>query len=228
MLSVRGEARRSVAPDFVELHCSLTTVGSSPSDALQLLRTAQDLFIAELTRLGGTALTVDTGRALLTWSVSSVTTHDDHDFDKRTGHHGPTGRVRAIAGFEIVARDFDRLPELGQVLARAEQLRTHNISWGVDFDNPAWRAVRADAIAEAIVKGRDYASALGGSVLSVEHVADAGLLGGDALAAQRFGHAVRASGMDADTSTPVLDPVPVDLRAVVEVRLVATAAPISG
>lgn len=229
ILSVRGEARRSVAPDYVELHCALTAVAGSAGDALQLLRAEQDNVIAELTRLGGTALTVDTGRALLTWSVSSLTTHDEHDFDKTTGHHGPTGRVRAVAGLEIVARDFGRLPELGQVLAAVERLRTHGIAWGVDFDNLAWRDVRAEAIAAAIAKGRDYAAALGGALVGVEHVADAGLLGGDAFAGHNVAtaHAVRASGMDGESSTPALDPVPVELNAVVEARLRAEVAPLA-
>lgn len=71
--------------------------------------------------------------------------------------------------------------------------------------------VRADAIQAAIRKGRDYASALGGSLRSVEHIADAGLLGGDSAQhrptrAVAFGRAAHraAGGSDA----PSLDPVP--------------------
>jgi hypothetical protein len=49
----------------------------------------------------------------------------------------------------------------------------------VDWDNPAWPDVRAGAIQAAIAKGHDYAAALGGSLRTVEQIADAGLLGGD-------------------------------------------------
>lgn len=59
--------------------------------------------------------------------------------------------------------------------------------WSVDDDNPDWALVRADAISAALFKGQDYASALGGSVVAVEHVADAGLLGGDTSARMPVG-----------------------------------------
>jgi uncharacterized protein len=40
----------------------------------------------------------------------------------------------------------------------------------VDWDNPGWHDVRAAAIEAAIAKGRDYATALGGQLRTVEHM----------------------------------------------------------
>jgi hypothetical protein len=75
----------------------------------------------------------------------------------------------------------------------------------------------------AIDKGRDYAAALGVSVLEVLQVADAGLLDGDARH-MGTGHALSAmfaGGGPADT--PSLDPEPQELTATVDARLRATA-----
>src|SRR5205809_494446 len=93
----------------------------------------------------------------------------------------PLLSVRAEAR-QLVAPDYavvDALDGLGDVLAAHPGLNVHGVTWHVDWDNPAWPQVRADAIGAAIGKARDYAAALGATVRHVEHIADAGLLGGD-------------------------------------------------
>jgi hypothetical protein len=83
--------------------------------------------------------------------------------------------------------------------------------------------VRAAAIRAAIRKGRDYAAALGGSLGRVEHIADAGLLGGSDSTSVKFSstssRALISGGDDGDV--PSLDPVPQDLTAVIEARFTA-------
>jgi uncharacterized protein YggE len=112
-----------------------------------------------------------------------------------------------------------------------DHLHVVGVSWHVDSDNPAWRDVRADAIAEAIAKGRDYATALGGTVTRVEHVADAGLLSSGRPVAGGvvplgYAGADRSGAHDAG-DTPSLDPVPQEIQAVVEARLTAQVAPLA-
>ena len=121
----------------------------------------------------------------------------------------------------LTVRELDTLDELTALLAGHDRLRVDEVQWGVDPDNPAWPVVRADAIRAAIRKGRDYAAALGGSLQSVEHLADAGLLGGTD---QPYGGAwVHQSGMARSGSrgVPSLDPVPQTLTATIEARFVA-------
>jgi uncharacterized protein len=225
LLSVRGEAQRSIPPDYVTLWCALSSTAASKAAALRSVRAAKDSLISSLGRLGGVALTVESGRSSLTWSVGSLSTRDEHDFNKVTGSHGPTGRVVADANVVVAVRDLERLDEVNQVLAEAAQLNISSASWHVDADNPAWGAVRADAIAAAIDKGRDYAAALHGVLVKVEHVADVGLLGGDHAGGSRsvnLGYAAAASaGMDGGAGTPSLDPVPQEIRAIVEARFSA-------
>ena len=78
----------------------------------------------------------------------------------------------------IGVRAFGPLDALGGVLAAYETVTVHEVTWHIDWDNPAWPGVRAAAVQAAITKGRDYAAALGGSLRGVEHIANAGLLGG--------------------------------------------------
>lgn len=118
---------------------------------------------------------------------------------------------------------------MGASLAAHEDLSVHEVSWDVDWDNPAWPQVRAAAIRAAISKGRDYAAALGGSLRTVEHIADTGLLGG-ADGQSRFvtGRAVHAASMTAESDVPSLDPVPQELTATIDARLTADGVSISG
>lgn len=230
LLSVRGEAWRTVAPDYATVHCLLTAVAASKPESLGLLRQAQNAIVSALHQLGGTALTVETQRAALTWSLQTVGTYDEQDFNKATGVHGPTGRVVASAELMVAVRDLALLIDIGKALAEVNGLHLNGVGWGVDRDNPAWQSVRADAIAAAIAKGRDYATALGGSLRSVEHVADVGLLAGDSTeqsaVARSFGRRAMAAHLDETASTPSLDPVPQDLNAVVEARLIAQVPPL--
>jgi hypothetical protein len=97
------------------------------------------------------------------------------------------------------------------------------VGWHVDWDNPAWPAVRAAAIQAAVRKGRDYAAALEGSLSSVEHIADAGLLeGNNAPREFAFSSAsARTGSPGGESEAPSLDPVPQELAAIIEARFTA-------
>ena len=220
-LSVRGDARRTVAPDSATLSGTVDTSGESKAAALRAAAGHLDRLVADLTALGGTALGAETGRRPLTWSAQSATTHPEHARNPETGDYEPTGRVAATVTILIAVRDFGLLERLGTVLAGHEALSLHGADWEVDWDNPAWPDVRADAIQTAIRKARSYAAALGGSLRSVEHIANVGLLGGSGTSSgvTRSARAMSAGGREPDT--PSLDPVPQELTAAIEARFVA-------
>ena len=232
MLSVRGEATRMVAPDYLTLQCGINRSANSKADALAQIRAAQNRLAGILAALGGVVLTVDAHRSQLTWIFGSVTTHDEHDLDKSTGQHGPTGRVNAFAAAAITLRDLERTPDLTDALGAVEGLHVTSVEWRVDRDHPAWREVRAQAIAAAVEKARDYAAAAGGRLIGIDHIADVGLLNsGDAhsgfraasLAHEAVGTFMHGGPGDA----PSLDPVPQELVAVVEARIRASVAPLA-
>jgi len=120
------------------------------------------------------ALDAGTGRRPLTWSAQSAATYAERAHDENTGQYQLTGQVTAAVAVMIAVRAFGLLDALGAILAAGEAVTVHEVTWHVDWDNPAWPSVRAAAVQAAITKGRDYAAALGGSLRGVEHIAAPG------------------------------------------------------
>ncbi|MGI8445866.1 MAG: SIMPL domain-containing protein [Streptosporangiaceae bacterium] len=225
LLSVRGEARLMVPPDYATVAAVDEATRGSKAEALRAAAAGLDSLTTDLAAQGGVALDASTGRRPLTWSAQSATTHAEHAHDEQTGSYQPTGQMTAAVAVTIAVRAFELLDTLGAVLAAHEAVSVHQVTWHVDWDNPAWPDVRAAAIHAAIAKGRDYAAALGGSLRSVQHIADAGLLGGD-NAPQGFASSSamgrRASSRaGGEPDAPSLDPVPQELTAIIEARLTA-------
>lgn len=225
LLSVRGEAQRTVAPDSATLHSALSVVGDTKPQALQKATIALDALIATLRELGGAPRTAENAKALLTWSAFSATTNVERDQDPQTGHFTGPEHVRAWVSIVIAVRDFALLDRLAAALAGHEELSVQQTNWNVDDDNAAWKAVRAEAIYSAIAKGRDYAAALGGALTEVLHIADVGLLGdgGSPRAGMYSPMAARAMAAGMPSSgAPSLDPVPQELVAAIEARFTMT------
>jgi uncharacterized protein YggE len=224
LLSVRGEARQVVPPDYVTMTARIEVMRGSKAEAVRTAAANLDSLTADLAARGGVTLEAGTERRPLTWSAQSATTYPERAHDKKSGVHELTGRVAAVVNVVITVRAFELLDPLGAVLTAHETVSVHQVSWDVDWDNPGWRDVRAAAIAAAIAKGRDYAAALGGSLRAVAHIADAGLLGSDSspfTARSGVAFAAGGSGGGGESDPPSLDPVPQELTAVIEARLVA-------
>lgn len=227
LLSVRGEARVTVAPDFGVLNGVLRATQDTKAEALEVAAAGLSQLTSELGSLGGVPLTVGAERRPLSWSAYSATTEAEHEHDEQTGHYGPTGRIIASVALHLVVRAFDLLDRLAGVLATHEAFRVHHVAWAVDPDNPSWPEVRAAAIQAAIDKGRDYAAALGGSLNRVEHIADVGLLGGEGMTHGRASFAKASSSLEfagGMPETPSLDPVPQELIAIIDARFIANVA----
>ncbi len=222
-LSVRGEAQRTTAPDEARVLSTLSATAGSKNAAMTEVRTALPGILADLAQLGGEALTAQTIRAPLTWSTQSMRTQEEHAHDKTTGVHGPTGRHQSSVTLLVTVRDFSLLAGVAAAVISRDSVEVHSVSWSVDEDNAEWALVRADAIRAALLKGHDYAAALGGSVVRVEHVADAGLLGGDSSGPMRIpvrAFAMGASGFGGDDLS--LDPPPQVLSATIEARFISS------
>lgn len=223
LLSVRGDAQRIVTPDQASVTCSVSVLADTKDVARAQVRSTSTELTAALAELGGRPLTVDSEREPLTWSAHSMQIHPEHAHNKVTGEHGPTGRFWASLRLTVAVRDFALLGAVEALLGSIERVELHAVNWSVDQDNVAWGQVRSDAIRAALAKGRDYATALGGSVSAVEHIADAGLLGAQAPMdfERRGGRAVSlGSGGEPDVSS--LDPVPQIVSATIEARLSAS------
>jgi uncharacterized protein YggE len=224
VLSVRGHARLSVPPDSASVFGSLEVIAESKVAALDEASRLVGLITATLAALGATPQAADTERHPLTWSTRTVGTRREQILNAATQLAEDTGRVFAHVAIQLSVRDFELLDRLSDQLAEQEIFNIHGVDWHVDDDNPGWPLVRAEAIHAAIRQGRDYADALGCSLIRVEHVADAGLLGSGAPEAARGGR-VMASAMRLSSDPgggPSLDPVPQELSATIEARFTTT------
>jgi uncharacterized protein YggE len=224
VLSVRGHARQSVPPDSASIFGSLEVVDESKVAVLdEASRLVGQITIA-LEALGAVAQEAGTERRPLTWSTRTVGTRKELIHNYQTQQAEETGRIFAHVAMQFEIRDFELLDPLADALAKHEMFNIHGVNWHVDDDNPGWRLVRAEAIHAAIRQGRDYASALGCSLIRVEHVADAGLLGSGAPEAARGVSALQsASRMSGDPGGgPSLDPIPQELTATIEARFTTT------
>jgi uncharacterized protein YggE len=226
VLSVRGDAQRAVAPDQATMSCAVTVLGDTKDAARAGAAASLQELTAALGELGGQPLAPETSRAPLSWSAYSVQTYPEHGYNKQTGEHGPTGRHQATVALRVLARDFGLIARVEAIVGRVRHADLSYVNWSVDEDNAAWALVRADAIHAALAKGRDYAAALGGSVIAVQQVADGGLLDGT----QSFEHhraKATALSMGGGEEGIALDPVPQIVSAVIEARLSAAIAPVS-
>lgn len=212
-------------PDLAVILLRVWAVGAEKSGALDALAGVHDELLHALAGLGAAPFTNDAERAALTyWSQPAET------FAQRKrvgpGRSRPTGQIIAHLFTTLRLRDFTLLDTLEALVVEAANVRRRLVQWFVDRDNPEWRQVRAEAIRDAIGNGRDYAAALGGSLVSVDHLADVGLLGGDGGWRQRgLMPAVQLAGQGSPRR-PGFHPQPIELEAVIEARLTASIAPV--
>jgi uncharacterized protein YggE len=227
LISVRGEAERVVAPDSAHASLTVSAVAPTKADASASVVDTLNRLITTLGELGGQALGLDSMRAPVTWSTDGLRSHEEWD------HSDGRAQVvahRASVEMVISVRDFDRLDKITRALTQQDEIDVHGVAWSVDDDNPEWARVRADAIHAALLKSRDYAVALGGELLRVEHVADGGLLGRESSGGSsgHRGRAIPASAQrgGGDEDGVSLDPVPQRITAVIEARVTATVGPL--
>lgn len=230
VLSVRGEAQRTVEPDLLSLPGAVRVTAGTKAEALRQVSAALAALTSDLAELGGTVLDATTMRSALTWSVESTSTQPAHELDPRTGQYVRSERVSAFATVTVGIRAMNLLEVLSDVLARHEDLQLHDALWGVDDDNPAWPKLRAEAIRAALRKGADYAAALGGTLVRVVHVADAGLLGSSVpeFSRGRASWVEQSGGGSGPGDAPSLTPVPQRLIAAIDARVLATGVVLDG
>jgi uncharacterized protein YggE len=228
-LSVRGDARLMVAPDAVAFLCQITVSRAEKSQSLRAAAVVLERLVGDMVELGGLPLTVDNARAGLTWSASSTTTWAQRGYDNAVDASEPAEAVVATVSLSIALREFELLDRLQAALASDSEVDVSSLRWLVEDDNPGWKEVRAAAIRAAIHTGSDYAAALGGGLESLEHLADAGLLGEETpIRAAGRGWTAQSGGRShGGDQAPSLTPVPQELRATVEARFIASIAPIT-
>ena len=218
-LSVRGEAQRTTAPDEARVFSTVSATADSKGEATSQVQEALAGVLASLDRLGGRLLTPESARAALTWSAQSMRTQQEFAHDKVIGE-----RQQSSVTLLVTIRDLALLEGVLATMTSRGAVEVHSVSWSVDEDNSEWALVRADAIRAALLKGKDYAAALGGVITTADPVADAGLLGGDGGGWVTQSRAVAFGTSRSGGDDISLDPVPQILSATIEARFTAAVS----
>ena len=192
---VRGEAVAEVLPDSADLVATVQVRDRRRDRALELLAARQQ----ELSAL------LDGHRAAL----GPVATDVVAVFPEA----GDGGRVSgSVATTTTRARvtDVAVAGELAVAVAALEDVSVHGPHWRVSRAHPVHQQVRTDAVQDAVVRARAYATAFGGRLTGLVEVRDAGVPGGGGVLAASF-------AMPRAKAAPELQPAPQEVLGQVEV-----------
>ncbi|MEU6075600.1 SIMPL domain-containing protein [Micromonospora sp. NPDC047074] len=210
VVAVRGEAYQEVAPELARF-----TVTATARD-----RDRE----ATLTRLAERAAAV---RVLLDAEDPGIERRETGELrvwpeTRRSGE-----RVVAYHGSvttTVTVSDFTALGELMLRLADQDQVEVAGPWWSLRPGSPAHREARHAAIADALLRAREYAEALGARVTALIELADEGAAEQPMMSRMAF-----AAGGGAEGGTPelALDPQPQTVHAAVRARF-AISEPVLG
>ncbi|MEH0846263.1 SIMPL domain-containing protein [Micromonospora sp. CPCC 205711] len=158
VVAVRGEAYREVPPELARFQVTVTARERDRE--------------ATLTRLAERAAAV---RVLLDEHQPPADRRETGDLWVRPETNRSGERVvgyRGSVSTTVTVTDFATLAELMLRLADQEQVEIAGPWWSLRPDSPAHREVRHAAIADALLRAREYAEALGARVTALVELAD--------------------------------------------------------
>jgi uncharacterized protein len=159
IVTVRGEAQLEVPPDLATLAFTVHSTG----DSAEAPR-------SELAKASARIRDVLAEHATAIERSSTSGLHVAPIFSRRGGTK-ITG-YRGSFSTQIVVHDFDALSALVFTLTPLSNSQIDGPWWSLRRDNPAFRTVRLDAIADARHRADDYAAAFGASVADLVEVSD--------------------------------------------------------
>ncbi|MEV0563334.1 SIMPL domain-containing protein [Dactylosporangium sp. NPDC050588] len=211
VVAVRGEAVREVDPELAEFTVTVVARDKDREATLTRLRERVEALRGLFDRYGD---------GIERRETSGLHVHPE------MGKKGE--RVTAYSGSvstTVVVKDFAALGEMLLTVANQDQTHVHGPMWSLRPDSPVFKEVRRDAVADAIVRGKEYADALGAQVVDLLELSDPGLSRGSESFAQF--QAYDAGAMKrASYGGPApleLDPQRQRVRAEVEARFTITA-----
>ena len=161
-MAVRGEAVLEFDPEIARVWVTVSARGTDRRAALEDL-TQRNARALELVKSYGEAVEkLETG----TFSVQPELT----DKGRKERVHAYHGRVRLT----VVVRDFTVLGELTTRLADLELTSVEGPAWALRPGSVAHRTARQQAVREAVTRAREYAEALGASLVALVELADLG------------------------------------------------------
>ncbi|MCX4389611.1 SIMPL domain-containing protein [Micromonospora peucetia] len=210
VVAVRGEAYREVAPEIARFAVTVTARDRDRE--------------ATLTRLAERAAAV---RVLLDGEGPAIDRRETGELRVRPETRRSGERVVAYSGSvttTVTVSDFTALGELMLRLADQDQVEVAGPWWSLRPDSPAHREARHAALADALLRAREYAEALGARVTALIELADAGAAEQPMMSRMAYAFDGAAEG---GTPELELDPQPQTVHAAVQARF-AISEPVLG
>lgn len=205
MVAVRGEVLREVDPELASFTVTVSARDKDRTTTLTRVTARHDAVRAVLDAYPDAIERRETG---------SVTIYPE---GRKSGE-----RVSAYSGSistTVTMTDFVLLGELMLRLAGTDQTSVYGPRWSLRPTSPVYREARGAAVAEAIARAKEYATALGAQVLRLLELADAGMSSGGAEPPQVYRLAAGASiSYGGQQPELKLDPERQTVRAQVEAR----------
>lgn len=192
-VTVRGEGRLEVDPEFARIWVTVSARGTDRSATLADLTRRNARVIDLVKAQGETVEKLETGR----FSISP-----------ELGRRGRGERVHAFVGRVRMTAELTDFTVLGELVTRLADLELTSVDgpwWELRPDSPAYAEARRLAVAEAVQRARAYAEALGTSLASLLELADAGLAGPGPSMPPAFAAAPAAFAAERAGEAPPLD-----------------------
>ncbi|MET9672705.1 SIMPL domain-containing protein [Streptomyces sp. NPDC006482] len=192
-VTVRGEGRLEVDPEFARIWVTVTARGTDRSATLTEL-TRRNARVLDLVKAQGEVVEkLETGR----FSISP-----------ELGRRGRGERVHAFVGRVRTTAELSDFTVLGELVTRLADLEMTGVDgpwWELRPDSPAYAEARRLAVTEAVQRARAYAEALGTSLASLLELSDAGLAGPGSSMPPVFAAAPAAFVTERAGEAPALD-----------------------
>jgi len=207
VVSVRGEANLEADPELCEFAVTVTARDRDRRTALEQLTQRNKALLDQVK--------ADYGEALEKLETGHFAVYPEWR-SKKSDKVGPyQGSVRV----RIVVKDFTVLGEMVTKLADGEGRAIDGPYWTLRRDSEVYQRARTEAVGEAVRRAREYATAVGSTLIELLELADTGMSGAGAPRAQgRAMYAMAAAGGAVDDGVPALDLEPVRQNVYAEVE----------
>ncbi|MFG2043332.1 SIMPL domain-containing protein [Dactylosporangium sp. NPDC048998] len=208
-VAVRGESTREVEPELAEFTVVIAARDKDRAATLGRLRERADALRQFLDRYDEAIERRETGGV-------HVYPEGGRRGERVTAYNGSVSTT-------VTVTDFPALGEMMLAVAGQDQTHVHGPTWSLRPDSPVHREARHAAVADAIVRAREYAEALGAEVVDLVELSDPGLSRGveGVVTYQAAYGAMR--GKSAGAPELELDPQRQRVYAAVEARFTITS-----
>ena len=209
-VAVRGEAEREVEPELAEFTVVVSARDKDRATTLTRLRERSDTLRQFLDRFAEGIERRETGGL--------------HVYPEGKGKGervvGYNGRVSTT----VTVTDFSALGEMMLAVTGQDQTQVHGPTWSLRPGSPVHAEARRAAVADAIERAKEYADALGATLVDLVELADPGLSSRGVESMQTFtAYGTPRAKFSGGGPELELDPQRQRVHATVEARFTITA-----